>query len=870
MAASTQTIQKMYIAYFGRPADTIGLQYWADKTEAQIIAGFSASSESQALFGNQGSAAKVNAIYNNLFARDAEPAGLQYWVQKLESGQVSQAEAMYTILTQAGAGDSTAVANKLAAAEAFTAQIDTTPEILGYTGTNAAQSAREWLGKVNANATSLDAAKASAPAALAAAAGASAGDSGKAFTLTAGADAIVGTSGNDTINALSINAAGTAADTLTAFDSIDGGAGNDTLNIYTTAAENKAFPVNATVKNVETINIYNSAAAAALADASKFVGATAINQIGSAAPAAVTNLAAGTTAGFNGTTAGPLSVTAADAAATAAVALTNVAEGLTVNVIGSATGTLNSVTVTGTVADTNSNGTVDNTTVAVTAGKDVESVSVNSAVATTLTVTDGAGKKVSTVDASASAGAVTYNAASTVANVKTGAGNDTATLNTSLDATVKAASVSTGAGDDVVDVNVTSSTTGNKVTVDAGAGADKITVTSLGANAAALDVKAGDGDDTIILAGALNTAARIDGGAGTDALQLATGGAMVAENYALIRGAVSNVENLAFGAAATIDGDELLQFSQITFAAGANTATDVAASQSLVANTNLDATAKGYVASTATAAAEGAALTVKALATGAVVAKGATVDLTVAPAENGAAATTTLTGDFNSAKVTLASSVDKVAGAAATADNIAAVSFIAGAGAGANATSLTLTGNGLATIDNTAGKLTTVDASGLTGVSFNGDILANANAGLTFTGNASVKESITLGAAQDKITVGSTYGVLDTITGFDAVKETGTAKSTTDILTFDSVDLTGAAADQAAKITLSANATSLELAFVEAAAADAVDANVSFFQFEGNTYLFSNQGAASLEATDLAVKIVGLVDFADDWGVFAA
>lgn len=162
MAASTQTIQKMYIAYFGRPADTIGLQYWADKTEAQIIAGFSASSESQALFGNQGSAAKVNAIYNNLFARDAEPAGLQYWVQKLESGEVSQAEAMYTILNNAGAGDSTAVANKLAAAEAFTAQIDTTPEILGYSGANAAQSAREWLGKVNANASSLEAAKASA------------------------------------------------------------------------------------------------------------------------------------------------------------------------------------------------------------------------------------------------------------------------------------------------------------------------------------------------------------------------------------------------------------------------------------------------------------------------------------------------------------------------------------------------------------------------------------------------------------------------------------------------------------------------------------------------------------------------------------
>ncbi len=271
MAATTQTIQKMYIAYFGRPADTIGLQYWADKTEAQIIAGFSASSESQALFGNQGSAAKVNAIYNNLFARDAEPAGLQYWVQKLNSGEVSQAEAMYTILNNAGAGDATAVANKLAAAEAFTAQIDTTPEILGYSGANAAQSAREWLGKVNANAASLDAAKASAPAALAAAAGASAGDSGKAFTLTASADSLTGTIGNDTFNAV-LDGSTAANSTLSAADQIAGGTGTDTLSITLQGAATANVP-SAALTSVENISVRNVSAGATAVDGSSMVGA---------------------------------------------------------------------------------------------------------------------------------------------------------------------------------------------------------------------------------------------------------------------------------------------------------------------------------------------------------------------------------------------------------------------------------------------------------------------------------------------------------------------------------------------------------------------------------------------------------------------
>ena len=859
MAASTQTIQKMYIAYFGRPADTIGLQYWADKTEAQIIAGFSASSESQALFGNQGSAAKVNAIYNNLFARDAEPAGLQYWVQKLESGQVSQAEAMYTILNNAGAGDATAVANKLAAAEAFTAQIDTTPEILGYTGANAAQSAREWLTKVNANTASLDAAKASAPAALAAAAGASAGDSGKTFTLTAGADTIVGTSGNDTINALSIDATGAPASTLTAFDSIDGGAGNDTLNIYTTAAQNAVLPANTTVKNVETINIYNSGASAALADASKFVGATAINQIGVNA-ADVTNLAAGTTAGFNGTTQAALAVQAAAAATSATVALTGVAEVTTLAVTAAASGVLNTVNVSGTRVDATPATPIADLDLTVTAGKDVESVSINTSVNSALTVGNEAlsAKAVSTVDASASTGSITYTtAADTVANIKTGTGNDTATLAFAGTATANTASLSTGAGNDVLNVNVTKgAATAVTATVDAGEGNDTINLAiNAGVN---YNVAAGAGDDIVVITGTVKTTDKFDGGVGTDtvSLSLAAPKTLVADDYIVFNKALSNFETLKLTtSAATMDASQLAATYNTIDLATASVVTKVG-SQTLIANGDLTATAAGYDAA-ATPKVYGGNLTITDKATGTVTANASNVALTVDASAN--AASVTLAGDAQSANVTLVQALNTAKTAYVGA---AAFTLDASGTVDANLSSVVVSGNGTATIDNAVtAKLISVDASGLNSVAFDG----KAAAGLTYTSSNALAETIKLGAGLDTVTLSaSTYGAVDKVEGLNLVlNAAGTALDTTksDALTITGVSLVAASKG------FTTTQTDLELALKDAASYSAANGNVDLaFHLGGNTYVFHDESVAVgaqvglIDAADTVVQLTGLVN----------
>lgn len=179
MAVSTylDQIQQLYIAYFGRPADPVGLTYWATQVDAangsvaSVIAGFSTSSESNALYSGVSTSQKISSIYLNLFNRQPEASGLAYWVAQIESGAVSQAQAAYQIQSNAGAGDAAAVANKLAAANAFTSQIDTAAEIAGYAGANAAASSRAFLAQVDSTAYGLSLGTTGATAAVANASG---------------------------------------------------------------------------------------------------------------------------------------------------------------------------------------------------------------------------------------------------------------------------------------------------------------------------------------------------------------------------------------------------------------------------------------------------------------------------------------------------------------------------------------------------------------------------------------------------------------------------------------------------------------------------------------------------------------------------
>jgi hypothetical protein len=414
MGLYTEAVQKLYVAYFSRPADAAGLAYWEAVITAQkgdtaaVSTAFAASAEYHAAYAGKDAYNVVATIYQNLFGRAPDLAGLNFWGQGLLNKAFTVDIAVTEIAKGALGTDLVAYNCKVAAATVFSAALDTPELVRAYSGDNANAVAKGWLSTV-VDTDSL--AAAIAPDALGKGIMILPGPVGVGANmwLTTAVDVIAGTAFADIINAIPANATGGASDTLNAADSIDGGPGVDTLNIYATtkagANFNAQLPSYVSIKNVELINIYNADASAANAfntgtvgtlDASRFAGATRITQHTVAAD--VTNLASGTTAGFADMAIADnsqvsLGVTAAATATSANLAATNVVLGsssstnatsLTLNVSGAA---LEAVNIAGTVAPKGQ--AVAN--LAVHAGKYVESVTVNTALDVVLTVDNNGG-----------------------------------------------------------------------------------------------------------------------------------------------------------------------------------------------------------------------------------------------------------------------------------------------------------------------------------------------------------------------------------------------------------------------------------------------------------------------------------------------
>jgi hypothetical protein len=164
-------IQKLYVAYFNRPADVGGLNYWetvveaANGSTAAVSAAFAASPEYKAAYAGLNTAGIVNEIYNNLFGRDAETTGLDYWVGVINAGSFTIDQAVAIISEAAQGTDKVAFTSKVSAANTFTTSLDTPAEQAGYSGDDANAVAKAWLAGIT---TAESLATATAPAALAA------------------------------------------------------------------------------------------------------------------------------------------------------------------------------------------------------------------------------------------------------------------------------------------------------------------------------------------------------------------------------------------------------------------------------------------------------------------------------------------------------------------------------------------------------------------------------------------------------------------------------------------------------------------------------------------------------------------------------
>lgn len=550
-SAYTTILQQFYLAYFGRPADPVGLQTTSQalanagapttlagllsSTNATVIAlinGFGSSAESTALYTG-GTTARVTAIYQNVLNRNPDVGGLLYWSTEIDSGRLSLARVALAVI-EAGArdvNDGPLVTAKTNVAISYTASVDTVAEINAYNGNTAAASARTLLSTVTA-ATTTAAFQASVDSNIAALVSTNGGAAvGVSLVLTTGVDTINGTSGNDTITADNT----LAAKQLTVADTINGGAGIDTLRIFLAAADTATGQP--ALSGIENVSI-NGGAITAYTAAAGTTGLIIDTPIIAAAGTATYTL--------SGQALTLQNVTGAAAAAAATVAVASAADTV-------ANVTLNAVT----------NNTTGVTTLDVTAAKvatlNLTSTGANSALTingtTALTTLTAAGdKNLTLVETAASAAAITTVNAATLTGV--------------LNLNTTAATVAAG-------FKFTGGTNGDTVTLAVGSLA------------------------------ALTSGAQLDGGAGADRLGIfettLAGTALARVNQAV------NFETLGLNAAITLDASTLTSFKNFSIdttalkqtisnlATGSVTTITAAAPTSLTLGTNVGVTDTGIV-----------------------------------------------------------------------------------------------------------------------------------------------------------------------------------------------------------------------------------------------------------------------------------
>ncbi|MBV8634892.1 MAG: FKBP-type peptidyl-prolyl cis-trans isomerase [Burkholderiaceae bacterium] len=170
-------VQSLYIAYFGRPADPVGLAnfevalaadnapttvpelalaYATDPALRTLIDGFGTSRESQNLYAGADSQAFVTAVFQHVLGRAPATTGLDYWSNAIDTGAVSQGDAALAIMGGAlqntstqGLLDAQLIGNRITAAEYFTTTVNAESLTAAYAGATAAGDARTMLSLVN-------------------------------------------------------------------------------------------------------------------------------------------------------------------------------------------------------------------------------------------------------------------------------------------------------------------------------------------------------------------------------------------------------------------------------------------------------------------------------------------------------------------------------------------------------------------------------------------------------------------------------------------------------------------------------------------------------------------------------------------------
>ena len=163
MQMTSQQVQALYIAYFGRPADPAGLAFWtkadfgsADVAMDLLADEFAKTPEYVATTKDKDVSKIITDFYQNLFNRNPEPEGLAFWVEQIKNGNTNTQD-VGLFISQAALNakdvpgvvntDKVAITSKVKAANQFTAAAALDPNAV-YEGDTAINTGVEFLDPV--------------------------------------------------------------------------------------------------------------------------------------------------------------------------------------------------------------------------------------------------------------------------------------------------------------------------------------------------------------------------------------------------------------------------------------------------------------------------------------------------------------------------------------------------------------------------------------------------------------------------------------------------------------------------------------------------------------------------------------------------
>lgn len=122
-------VHRAYIAYYDRPGDPAGVDYWKNRLAGDpggldaLMSEFASSAEAVARYGHMTDEELLQTLYEQLFGREMDEEGRAYYTAELAAGTTTPDQLIMDVIKGAQHTDAAMIANKVELARYFTGQV---------------------------------------------------------------------------------------------------------------------------------------------------------------------------------------------------------------------------------------------------------------------------------------------------------------------------------------------------------------------------------------------------------------------------------------------------------------------------------------------------------------------------------------------------------------------------------------------------------------------------------------------------------------------------------------------------------------------------------------------------------------------------